>query len=360
MDAPTQPGSLAALRAALDIVAVAEKLGLEPVRTSAGGAKILCPSHAEDSPSCLLYADGHLHCFGCGFHGSALDLISTVRGTDFGSAVEWAADTFGLPRPVRDPAAAARSAALRSVRDHLRTALLTAPDIIPAGLTPEAAEAIGLGFADAAFEELVASLAPGSAPLTVSEARAWLGRPTLELSARSGVVGVASIFESDAGAILMRPKRLLFPALAGFSTAHAAASEIGAIYHAADPLLFLAARAAGVRAVVSAGRPADRAIATLMAGLAPRVVLLRRPGAGLPLEEAMAILSSGARVGFAAAGADGVPTAAARLSEALSRALSGIAQRARAATVKDLLDAVPSRSSRELYIAEFIKRGLLS
>lgn len=31
--------------------------------------KICCPFHADKTPSCQLYADGHYHCFGCGAHG---------------------------------------------------------------------------------------------------------------------------------------------------------------------------------------------------------------------------------------------------------------------------------------------------
>jgi hypothetical protein len=31
--------------------------------------KICCPFHADATPSCQLYADGHYHCFGCGAHG---------------------------------------------------------------------------------------------------------------------------------------------------------------------------------------------------------------------------------------------------------------------------------------------------
>jgi hypothetical protein len=36
--------------------------------------KICCPFHADATPSCQLYADGHYHCFGCGAHGPIADL----------------------------------------------------------------------------------------------------------------------------------------------------------------------------------------------------------------------------------------------------------------------------------------------
>ncbi len=357
MDAPAPVGTLAALRAALDIVAVAERLGLEPVRTGGGGAKILCPSHAEDSPSCLLYADGHLHCFGCGFHGSALDLVSTVRGVGFGDAIEWAATAFGLPLPARDPAAAARTAALRAVRDRLATGLADRPSI-PAGLTPEAAEAIGLGWADESLIELVAQQSPAVAPLAPAEARAWSGRPTLELASRGGVIGVAVLFESSAGAMLVRPRRLEGASVAGLAAARPASAEIGAVYHAADPGLFLAARAAGVRAIVSSGRPLDTSTAGLLSSLAPRIVIVRRPGAGLAIEEAAAVLATGSRVGFAAIGDDGVPTTAVRLAEALVFGLAALPPAEARAIVSEILAAAPSRSSRALYAAALAARGV--
>jgi hypothetical protein len=40
--------------------------------------KILCPFHAEDTPSCQVYADG-FHCFGCGAHGPLTALDGKVR-----------------------------------------------------------------------------------------------------------------------------------------------------------------------------------------------------------------------------------------------------------------------------------------
>lgn len=352
--------TLAALRAALDIVEVADRLGLEPVRTSGGGAKILCPSHAEDSPSCLLYADGHAHCFGCGFHGSTFDLISTVRGVAFGEAVEWAADAFGLPRPTRDAASAARSACLREVREALRAGLEHAPEL-PGSITREAAEAVGLGYAGPDFAPLVEAQVPAHAPLAPAEARTWSGHFTLEVGAKGGISGVGAIIDGLAGvgASLARPRRATFPAVAGLAGARGAIDELGALYHVADPLAFLGAKAAGVRAIVTAGRSLDPAHAEMLAGLSSRIVLVRKPGAGLALDEAAAVLGAGARVAFSPAGADGVPGPAIRLSDALERGLAALSEAARRRELDELLGAVPSRSSRELYRAELVRRGLL-
>jgi DNA polymerase len=40
-----------------------------PQHGSGDDGKIHCPFHADETPSCQLYADGHYHCFGCGAHG---------------------------------------------------------------------------------------------------------------------------------------------------------------------------------------------------------------------------------------------------------------------------------------------------
>jgi DNA polymerase len=40
-----------------------------PRRGNGHDGKICCPFHADKTPSCQLYADGHYHCFGCNRHG---------------------------------------------------------------------------------------------------------------------------------------------------------------------------------------------------------------------------------------------------------------------------------------------------
>jgi len=46
-----------------------------------------CPVHAETAPSCVIYADGHYHCFGCGAHGDAISYLREARGLDWDSAI---------------------------------------------------------------------------------------------------------------------------------------------------------------------------------------------------------------------------------------------------------------------------------
>jgi len=36
---------------------------------------IRCPFHQDDTPSMVIYDDGHFHCFGCGAHGDVLDFV---------------------------------------------------------------------------------------------------------------------------------------------------------------------------------------------------------------------------------------------------------------------------------------------
>jgi hypothetical protein len=48
--------------------------------------KVHCPFHAEDTPSCHVYEDGHYHCFGCGAHGDAIDWLRDVEGLDYDAA----------------------------------------------------------------------------------------------------------------------------------------------------------------------------------------------------------------------------------------------------------------------------------
>ena len=45
-----------------------------------GIAKVICPLHEETQPSFWMYvADGGCHCFGCGWHGSVVQLVSTLE-----------------------------------------------------------------------------------------------------------------------------------------------------------------------------------------------------------------------------------------------------------------------------------------
>ena len=54
------------------------------------GGWCLCPFHSEKTPSCKVDdRRGTLHCFGCGQHGDAIDVIQALKGGDFVAAVEF-------------------------------------------------------------------------------------------------------------------------------------------------------------------------------------------------------------------------------------------------------------------------------
>jgi len=62
----------------------------------------LCPFHSEKTPSFSVNEEkGFAHCFGCGWHGDAIDWIKERRGMSFTEAVEYLAIRAGL-RPDRE------------------------------------------------------------------------------------------------------------------------------------------------------------------------------------------------------------------------------------------------------------------
>ena len=42
--------------------------------------KLICPMHDDGAPSLCIYDDGHVHCFGCGYHASLFDLLLYLVG----------------------------------------------------------------------------------------------------------------------------------------------------------------------------------------------------------------------------------------------------------------------------------------
>ena len=71
----------------------------------------LCPFHEERTPSFSVDADKKVyHCFGCGASGDVFTFVRETEGMEFGGALEWLADRYGvaLERAVEDPQADAR------------------------------------------------------------------------------------------------------------------------------------------------------------------------------------------------------------------------------------------------------------
>ncbi|GAB2884804.1 CHC2 zinc finger domain-containing protein [Paralcaligenes ginsengisoli] len=82
---------------------VVRRLGIETERRGSQ-TRALCAFHQDTRPSLNLYpADGaspaHFHCFACGAHGTAIDLVKQVEGLEFLPAVKWLAQQFGLKAP---------------------------------------------------------------------------------------------------------------------------------------------------------------------------------------------------------------------------------------------------------------------
>lgn len=86
---------------------VVTRLGIETERRG-GTTRALCPFHQDTRPSLNLYppdssSPAHYHCFACGAHGSAIDLVKQVEGLEFLPAVQWLARQFHV-RPIRNEA----------------------------------------------------------------------------------------------------------------------------------------------------------------------------------------------------------------------------------------------------------------
>ncbi len=93
------------LLARIPLDEVIERLGMVATRRGAT-VQALCPFHQDTRPSLNLYpADGattaHYHCFACGAHGNAIDLVKKVQGLEFLPAVQWLAQQFGIKSPTR-------------------------------------------------------------------------------------------------------------------------------------------------------------------------------------------------------------------------------------------------------------------
>ncbi|WP_161974642.1 CHC2 zinc finger domain-containing protein [Piscinibacter terrae] len=104
------------LLASVSIDEVAKRLGMELSAETGTKAKALCPFHDDKTPSLLIDSNRdrsrqHFHCFACGAHGDAIDLIKARLNVGFKEAVEWLSRGFAIassseptnaPRPPAD------------------------------------------------------------------------------------------------------------------------------------------------------------------------------------------------------------------------------------------------------------------
>ncbi|CAN7599780.1 CHC2 zinc finger domain-containing protein [Polaromonas sp. LjRoot131] len=103
------------LLAKIPLEDVVQRLGMATERRGAI-TQALCPFHQDTRPSLNLYsADGantaHYHCFACGAHGNAVDLVKKVLGLEFLPAVQWLGQQFGIKAPSRQSKRRAANAA---------------------------------------------------------------------------------------------------------------------------------------------------------------------------------------------------------------------------------------------------------
>jgi DNA primase len=162
---------VAKVRAATDIAAlIGEHTSLKRVGRRLSG---LCPFHSEKSPSFSVNPEeGLYYCFGCQASGDAISFVRRIEGCDFVEAVERLAARAGIT--VRNDADGAdqqnrgrRQAlydALKTAADYYHERLLSSPEARHArqylrarGYDGDVVRAYRLGFAPAAYDELVRS-----------------------------------------------------------------------------------------------------------------------------------------------------------------------------------------------------------
>lgn len=79
-----------------DIVKVAEKYGMS-VKKSGVHYRAICPWHEDHTPSLTFYSESNqCHCFTCGAHANAIQLVQKLEGLDFLPAVESLGKQFGI------------------------------------------------------------------------------------------------------------------------------------------------------------------------------------------------------------------------------------------------------------------------
>lgn len=155
-----------------DIVQVVQERGVQ-LRRSGSSWKGLCPFHGEKTPSFHVYDKGIFKCYGCGVGGDVIKFIELYDKVAFPDAVRQLAARAGIAVPEADDS----SQDQEGQRD--REALLKAHDVAAAwfreqlltpagaaarrqlaqrGLTQEALDTMGVGYAPAARDALKGQL----------------------------------------------------------------------------------------------------------------------------------------------------------------------------------------------------------
>lgn len=139
------------------------------LRRQSSGFIGLCPFHSEKSPSFSIFDNGRrYHCFGCGVSGDAISFLMQTRGLSYPEAIEELAARYGIEviREVTkrsDRKEGSDNVELFNVMGKaarfFTESLQRAPQLVQQyiqdrGLTKEALETFGIGFAPAAWNDL--------------------------------------------------------------------------------------------------------------------------------------------------------------------------------------------------------------
>ena len=121
------PGFLDELRNRVSLAqVVARKVGWDPRKSNParGDYWAPCPFHQERTASFHVdEAKGYYYCFGCHAKGDAVTFIRETENLGFVEAVELLAREAGMPVPARDPADAAKAAAVHGLSEAMEAAI---------------------------------------------------------------------------------------------------------------------------------------------------------------------------------------------------------------------------------------------
>ncbi|MSR74977.1 MAG: DNA primase [Planctomycetes bacterium] len=175
--------SIEEVRAATDIVEVVS--GYLPLKKSGAGFSACCPFHREKTPSFHVSPTRQtFHCFGCHESGTVFDFVMKMERVEFAEALRVLAERAGVVLDGRGagedraPLIAAHSCAqdlFRSVYKAL-SGTATREYVAKRGISPEMAEAWGLGMAPEGWSGLVDAAAARSISSAVLE-RSGLALP---------------------------------------------------------------------------------------------------------------------------------------------------------------------------------------
>ncbi len=98
------------LLASVPIDEVAKRLGMELRIEKGARTMAVCPFHDDKTPSLLIDSSReqgrqHFHCFSCGAHGDAIDLVKARLNVGFKEAVDWLSSGFAIATATGLPSA---------------------------------------------------------------------------------------------------------------------------------------------------------------------------------------------------------------------------------------------------------------